>query len=196
MESKPHAIVGIDYSFSCPSVCIHTPAKGPFGFESCKIHYLCDTAKRREAVNSVGKNLIGEAPRAYGSNEERFHAIAWWVVGCLAAYKVRLVMIENYAFAAKGQVFQIGENTGQLKHQLWTHKIPFMLVAPTEVKKFATGSGNADKLSMIEKFVSETGVNILAPLNSVKDFSPVADIVDSYYITKWAVESLAKSDAS
>ena len=59
--------------------------------------------------------------------------------------------------------------------------------APSEIKKFATGKGNANKMLMYEAFVEETGDD-LANLFEIDDYSgqsPVSDIVDSYYIAKY-----------
>lgn len=97
-----------------------------------------------------------------------------------------MVGIEDYAYAAKGRVFHIAENTGILKYKLFQQGIPVDTIPPTVVKKNATGKGNADKESMYSAFVSETGLmlkDIITP-NKKDVGNPVSDIVDSYYICK------------
>ena len=45
------------------------------------------------------------------------------------------IILEGYAFAAQGQVFNIGENTGLLKHKLYKNNLNTQIVTPTEIKK-------------------------------------------------------------
>jgi Holliday junction resolvasome RuvABC endonuclease subunit len=102
------------------------------------------------------------------------------------------VALEGYAYSASGKVFQIAENTGILKYKLYLLSIPVTVIPPTEIKKFATGKGNADKNAMYAAFSHETGVNLKSVLTPKRadSVSPVSDIVDSYYICKRMFESL------
>ena len=61
-----------------------------------------------------------------------------------------MVALEDYAFAAKGRVFHIAENTGILKYKLFQQGIPLETISPSAVKKNATGKGNADKEMMYQ----------------------------------------------
>jgi hypothetical protein len=65
------------------------------------------------------------------------------------------------------------------------------LVAPTHIKKFATGKGNAKKEMMYESFLTETQRNLQLELEikSEKIGNPVSDIVDSYYICKYLLDN-------
>lgn len=64
----------------------------------------------------------------------------------LAHRTVTHAVIEGYAYAARGALMaQIGEVTGVYKVELAALDIPFLVVGPKQVKKFATGDGNADK---------------------------------------------------
>ena len=56
-----------------------------------------------------------------------------------------LVVIESYAFSRPNQAHQIGELGGVLRVMLYEHNIKFLEVAPTQLKKFATGKHNASK---------------------------------------------------
>jgi len=124
----------------------------------------------------------------YSDNVERYENLAEWVIECIRWYhgRVQCVYLEDYAFAATGRVFDIAENTGILKHQLRVNKFKFETIAPTVVKKEATGKGNANKELMYETFLAETNVDVKSLLtpNSTKIVNPVSDIVDSYYICK------------
>ena len=96
--------------------------------------------------------------------------------------------IEGYAFGAKGQVFNIGENTGILKLKL-AEKVAndINVIAPSAIKKFATGKGNANKVLMCEAFIEDTGDDLakLFEFDPYTGQSPVSDIIDSYYISKY-----------
>ena len=66
------------------------------------------------------------------------------------------IILEGYAFADKGQVFNIGENTGLLKHKLYKNNLHPHIVTPTEIKKCwktPRGKGNASKTDMYNAFV-------------------------------------------
>jgi hypothetical protein len=69
------------------------------------------------------------------------------------------------------------------------------LDGPTVVKKFASGKGNADKDRMYEAFVKETGAELMKEISpdSKKVASPVSDIVDSYFICKYAYSTLLQN---
>jgi Holliday junction resolvasome RuvABC endonuclease subunit len=60
-------------------------------------------------------------------------------------------------------------------------------VAPTEVKKFATGKGNAKKDDMLEAFIIQTGVDPRVVLDYYGE-TPISDIVDSYFICNYKGE--------
>lgn len=56
-----------------------------------------------------------------------------------------LVVIEEYAFNAHQGAHQIGELGGVLRLGLYQKKIPYVVIAPTKLKKFATGTGKGKK---------------------------------------------------
>ena len=171
-------VVGIDYSMSSPSICVHTGKR--WSFDNCKFYFL--TPKKKHTFKT--DVFHGELHTPYSSQEERFSNIASWAVSKIPSNAK--VGIEGYAFAAKGVVFDIGENTGLLKYFLWTTKKEFSVYSPPTIKKFATGKGNANKLSMYESFVAETQVDISAVIHCNEGESPMSDIIDSYYIAKYS----------
>jgi len=56
-----------------------------------------------------------------------------------------LIVLENYAFAKAEKAHQTGELGGVLRLMFHHHGIPWIVAAPTQVKKFATGEGKATK---------------------------------------------------
>jgi len=68
-----------------------------------------------------------------------------------------LVMIEHYAFGARGQaMISLGELGGVIRLALHEAEIPYIEVPPTVAKKFVTGKGNCNKnlvlLEMYKRF--------------------------------------------
>lgn len=181
-------IAGIDYSLCGPAVCLYKPnATGKFSYSGCSFYFLTDN-KRQSEIRSM--NIFGERLSDWDSDEHRYETIADWaidiVMGCTH------VALEGYAYAAHGKVFQIAENTGILKYKLYELSIPVTVIPPTEVKKFATGKGNADKNAMYAAWSQDTGVDLKTLLTPKRQecVSPVSDIVDSYFICKRLFESL------
>ncbi len=59
-----------------------------------------------------------------------------------------IVIIEDMAFAAHDRNHERAGLAWMVRHMLWQYKIPYILVAPTTLKKFCTGSGKGDKSKM------------------------------------------------
>jgi Holliday junction resolvasome RuvABC endonuclease subunit len=179
--------VGIDYSMTCPAITI-LPVASVQSLDTCRIGYLS-----KKKPNQVHPYIFPYQMEAYEHDTERFDMIAEWAVQFISekTWGDVYIYIEDYAFAAKGKVFQIGENGGMLKHKLWEAGYKFTSIAPTVIKKFATGSGAAKKEQMYDAFMRLTGVNYLKRLlqpKKVKIDSPLSDVVDSFYICAYAKE--------
>jgi hypothetical protein len=173
-------IAGIDYSLNGPAVCVIN-ADQEFSFANCSFYYLTDIKKISKTFLT---NIHGESFQEYDGECERYDTISDWVMRvCMGCTEIAL---EGYAYSAHGRVFHIAENTGVLKYKIYQESIPLTIIAPKEIKKFASGKGNADKDLMYQSFVEETSIPlkfIITP--DKKDISsPVSDIVDAYYICK------------
>ncbi len=69
------------------------------------------------------------------------------------------VFIEGYSFGSfGGQLRDRTELAGVIKHNLWLSHIPYSIVAPTTLKKWVTGKGNAEKSLMLHMIAKKTGV--------------------------------------
>ena len=65
--------------------------------------------------------------------------------------EAELVVIEGYSFGSQGRAtFSIGELGGVIRLELHRAGVPWLLVPPSVLKKWATGKGNADKDTMLE----------------------------------------------
>jgi crossover junction endodeoxyribonuclease RuvC len=134
------------------------------------------------------KLFHGDSQVDYKTQEDRFAKISAWAIDKIPLHAN--VFIEGYAYASKGVVFHIGENTGLLKHRLWERDVSFVEISPPSIKKFATGKGNSNKMSMYESFVKETEFDISATIHCNEGDSPMSDIIDSYYVAKYGFQLL------
>lgn len=177
-------VAGIDYSLTSPSIVVHSG--NDWSLNNCKIYYIAKTDKT--LINNGILN--GSLYPSYDSQYERYQKLASWSLKILLDNGVEKCYIEDYAYAAKGKVFHIAENTGLLKYSMWNLKIDFTPFAPKEIKKFATNNGNADKSKMYLSWLNETSYNLRHNLNitSEKMWNPISDIVDAYYIAKYGFE--------
>ena len=173
---KKKKIIGIDYSLSSPAICV---CRGDFKFENCKIYYLTNVKKYEGDFG----NINGRLHLPYTTETQRHDQISTWALSIIGT-SIHNIFIEGYSFGSKGLVFNLAENMGTLKHKLYKLNKRFQSIVPGQVKKNATGKGNADKLKMYEQFVKDTGVNLIKEFDQSKLNNPVTDIVDSYYVAK------------
>jgi len=171
---------GIDYSLTSPAVTIYDDSK-PFVWDNCHSYFLSDLKK----THGVHGNVVGTPMPLYNSDQERYQGIAEWVLDILRSHCVDHVFIEDYSYGSTGRVFHIAENAGVLKQLLWSSNYKFQTIAPTVIKKHATGKGNASKEAMGEAFIQETIIDLRPVLNlTEKQSNPISDIIDSFYIVK------------
>jgi Holliday junction resolvasome RuvABC endonuclease subunit len=178
-------IAGVDYSITSPSICIHNGET--WSIDNCTLYYLSQKQKQIVKTPRIKGILYPE----WETPEQRFHQLAKWTLGVLIEHRVQLVVIEGYSYGSKSSsLFQIAENGGTLKQMIWQAKIPFSVAAPTTIKKFATGKGNSNKAKMWDSFIEETNLDLFALLGQIegKNWNPVSDMVDAYYLAKFAFE--------
>ena len=175
-------IAGIDYSMTSPSICVFAGMnQEAFTFSKCKIYFLTD---KKKYSGQFGHNIQGSNFNEYNQETERFTSIADWAVDIISG--VDQIALEGYAYGGTGRVFHIAENTGILKYKIYKTGIPLGVYAPSAIKKFATGKGNADKELMYRSFVEETKIDLLKMFDfkgrNIKN--PISDVVDSYFVCK------------
>lgn len=182
-------IAGVDYSLRCPAVCVFEGDK-KFCISQCTMHFMSGTKKYEQ---TFPHNIHGTLMQEHKHECERYGSISAWALDIVK--DCDFVCIEDYAFAAKGKVFHIGENTGIFKYRLWESKIKYKTVPPTQVKKFGTGRGNAKKEEMYAAFKAECRLDLQGILGVASDQikSPVADLADAYYICKYGHHLAFKS---
>jgi hypothetical protein len=181
-------VAGIDYSLTTPSICL-VNVDEQFSFDTCSFYFL--TGKQKLAAKYLKGKITGKLHYPYTLAEQRYDNIAHWALDVLNG--INFLVLEDYAFAAKGRIFNIGENTGLLKHQLWRFQKKFVVVPPTVIKKFATSKGNAKKEQMYEAFLSETSCDLMKLFEMTNVDSPINDIADSYFMAKYAHQLYTKA---
>lgn len=173
-------VCGVDYSLTSPAITVH---KGDeWSIDNCKFYYFVG----KESLVVTDKDFTGFVYPKFECDPHRYNNLADWSMSIIRENKVEKMFIEGYAFGAVGRVFQIAENAGLFKYKVWKEGIPYSIFAPSEIKKHATGKGNATKEKLYEAFLAETSVDIRQRLNIIKltQWNPLSDIVDSYYIAK------------
>jgi len=103
----------------------------------------------------------------------RLKAIREEVNELIHRHSVKLVSLEGYAFARANQAHQIGELGGTLKLFFFDNDIPFIIITPGQVKKYATGKGNAKKPEMAVGVYKKWGVEF-----------PTDDETDAFVLAK------------
>ena len=186
LSSNKKKTVGIDYSLSSPAVCICT---GEFKFDNCKIYYLTNV-KKYEGDYLKGQ-LNGRLHLPYTSEQQRHDQISQWAFDLIGSTDSD-IFIEGYSFGSKGLVFNLAENMGTLKHKLYKSNKQFTQIVPGQIKKIATGKGNADKLKMYEQFKIDTGLDLVKIFEQTKLNNPVTDIIDAYYVAKAGYENFVR----
>jgi crossover junction endodeoxyribonuclease RuvC len=70
-----------------------------------------------------------------------------------------LVIIEDFAFSRGNVAHQLGGLGYLVRHALWKHRIPFILVGPRQRGKFCAGNGNARKEHILKYVEKRFGID-------------------------------------
>jgi Holliday junction resolvasome RuvABC endonuclease subunit len=187
--------VGVDYSITSPGMCFFFGDENDeFTLDKCKLYFLTPTKKY---AGNFGKTISGTDYPIYGSEQERHDKISEWAMDLIRQHEIfeknelHSIGIEGYAFGAKGKVFNLAENTGLLKYKVYKHGYLMQDIAPTEIKKRATGKGNANKIAMGDAFKELTGFDIYETITPdvQKGKGVCADMVDAFYVCKCTHEN-------
>ncbi len=182
-------LIGIDYSLTCPCVCVSNTDN----INDSYFYFLHNTAKHHGQLTEP-LMILGDPHDSYLTDQQRYENMASWVLSIISPLDKEdvYILIEDYAFAAKGRVFNLAENCGLLKYLLYKNGYKFSTIAPSVIKKHATGKGNANKELMYACFHDQTGIDLISVYSAAgrRLDSPITDIVDSYYLTKWMRDSL------
>lgn len=116
--------------------------------------------------------------------QKRISSIVEQMITLCFDHKVKFVAIEGYSFGPLRRT-EIIELAGHAKVMLWYAEIPFEIIPPSSLKKFATSSGRADKTEMIA-FAEELGYHTYGDDNQA----------DALFLALKAVDLLSKKVGS
>jgi Holliday junction resolvasome RuvABC endonuclease subunit len=100
-----------------------------------------DDSGRTQVVMNLKNNLRGA---------ERLAFIRDGLMEVLKKYPPEFAALEGYSVNSVNRPFDLGEIGGIVRLCFWDVKAPFIVVTPTQLKKFVTGSGAADKAKVME----------------------------------------------
>lgn len=188
--------VGIDWSMTSPCICLTREIGNP-AFNTTQFMVQSGIQKYGGKWN---KNILVKPLPLHTYNSARFEKLATTAINFVKdslqdGETIAMIALEDFAFAAKGKVFDIGENAGVLKYLFWKEfGVKMTLVAPTAVKKIYSGKGNADKDEMYKAFVEREGVDLVKIFDytSKEIKSPLADMVDAFGVLLCGLEAINK----
>ena len=108
----------------------------------------------------VWKMLVKSQPDQSVKEIERIQKIARTVTGYIDTYKPDLIVIEGLSYGSKNttslcQLAKLNFSIEIYCHQMGHH---YLIIAPTHLKKFVTGKGNAKKEVMLMKILKRYGL--------------------------------------
>lgn len=104
---------------------------------------------------------LGTMPmKTKATGAERLHQFYQFIRTGLDIENVKLVAIEGYAFGARGHLAGLGELGGIIRLALYQSGIPFLVVPPSTLKKFATGKGTGEKGMVSKELYKRFGVDV------------------------------------
>ena len=169
-------MVGVDFSLSCPCICSFNK-----DFVNSKFYFL--TVKETVKFKSLPKNIEWDVI-SYNGQLQRYEVICKKLVKRIKSWNVSEINIEGYSMGAKGRVFDLAEATGIFKYNLYQSGIKINIFPPSQIKKCATGKGNANKALMLDTLKQECDLGWFSVFETSQIQSPLNDIVDAYYISR------------
>jgi Holliday junction resolvasome RuvABC endonuclease subunit len=174
-------VMGLDLSLAATGLVVARIEPTTFGTVLRARHV------RTELVTRAA-NLKRKVPRRglhdgvfYGDDEDRKDLIVSKVLAAARRYNPIFVGIEGFSMGAgravSGKTFTRHESAGAVKYGLNQMEIPWDVVAPTSLKKFATGKGTAEKDEMINTAIG-FGYRNIPEGND--------DLADAYHAARWA----------
>lgn len=173
-------ILGLDLSITSPGFCI-MDVDEKYEIVNIDLHGFTKTDKWVWDGDGL---IIHKVPKEYDSHPPHYRPFMIYEIMKPYLKDVDYIAIEDYAFGAKGKVFDIAESSGALKNIFYSMKIPMKKFPPMTVKQCATGSGGADKVMMGLAF-SASGLKkfVNSYLFELPEYNnPQEDLIDACYM--------------
>lgn len=173
-------ILGLDLSITSPGFCIMDVDEN-YEIVNIVLHGFTKTDKW---VYEGEKMTIHKIPKEYDSHPPHYRPFIIYDMVKPFLSDIDYVAVEDYAFGAKGKVFDIAECSGALKNIFYNMKIPMKKFPPMTVKQCATGNGGADKVMMGLAF-SASGLKNMVDhyIFKLPEYNnPQEDLIDACYM--------------
>lgn len=188
--------VGIDYSISCPCVCVIHEDTVQWAF--CMERLPVKWADKIDPFFTKKITVVQPGKSKVKNPVDRYRNIGLPLMGFLLKTLPDVlypeseitVGIEGYSMGSMGRYFDIAEHTGMFKYMLSNAGYTYKEIAPTSLKKFAADSGRADKVQMLEAFNREFGRDFISTDRTTVG-NPHSDIVDSFFLAKYLIPGVA-----
>lgn len=195
--------IGIDYSMTSPAMTIKNSTHTMMMALS-KNDKLVKSELEGNFLDGTGFMVAFRPYPEYETSVERFNSIGDIFSETIGFYrdmyplhKINIAM-EGYSYgSSSSSTVEIGENGGVLKNKLFKrYNLVPEIIAPTSLKKHATGNGKAEKKDMHQSFLELTGIDLSNELKRSMNTSPVSDLVDSFWIAHWIQDQYMNSNES
>jgi Holliday junction resolvasome RuvABC endonuclease subunit len=118
-----------------------------------------------EEKKMIDSGVVTTAPKDFSSDIERFDKIATDIFSKVGEHCCDAAFIENYAYAARGNLARIAELNGIIKHDFFcTWSLApgekLFVVAPSTLKKYIIGKGIGEKSLILKCVLTKWGVDI------------------------------------
>jgi len=111
-----------------------------------------------------------------------------WCKDCEYAF------VEDYAQSASGRILDLAEFEGFIKQELYRRGVKLRFYVPSTNKKFFTGRGSADKISMYQAWEKWQGkkpdLSDLPFVDKGDGVKPTSDIVDAFALCEMGRQEL------
>jgi Holliday junction resolvasome RuvABC endonuclease subunit len=181
-------IAGLDLSITSSGVSILTISDH---FDVTNVEAFGFTEHRKYSTNHIIFYKNDDFRDHYDKFFFMFKYILDWVKDC------DYVAVEDYAMGstgATGMIFDLGEFEGFIRLSLFEQRKKLRFYAINSIKKFWTGYGLSDKISMYNAFINFNGIkpdiSQFKPVTNGHGSKTISDIVDSFAIVMMLLTEL------
>lgn len=175
-------IIGIDPSINSTGVCIKKGEKIKYYIIPSKM-----TKKMKEFDNKYIQILPYEKYDITGqeyvekefSKTNNIYNICLIIESLIKKHKPDMIIMEGVAYSSNGSVVDLAGLNYCIRMTSMKHNIPFKIVSPTSVKKFAVANGQATKDIIIDAW-KKLDKNI----RDIRDIK-IDDLADAYFIANY-----------
>lgn len=177
-----HTVMGIDQSMTCTAIAT-LDHMGSVGSSSADVTYVDEyvvVQTKKEHDDWVKDTMV------------RSIHIAQAILEQIVKQQPEFVCIEAPSLGSKGNATRtlpmlFATIITTIAPYLRTHNVKLITVPPTSLKKFATGSGNANKQAMLLA-IEPVDKKYFDDISKVPISKGKYDLADSFWLARWVIE--------